>query len=473
MRKVIIVGAGPAGLTAAAELQGAGCEVVVLEQDPVYVGGLSRTVQYKGFRFDVGGHRFFSKNPDIVDWWQRRLPNDFLTVRRQSRILYCNKLYDYPLRPANALRNLGLVTTGLCVLSYLWRRQFPVKPALTFEDWVTNRFGKRLFNIFFKTYTEKVWGIPCREISADWARQRIQELSLKKAIFNAFAGKQKDHVGIKTLISSFQYPRLGPGMMWEKTRDDLEKGGARIYMGKTVLEIHREGNLVTFVRTTTASGKNEDWAGDAFIVSMPLQDAVLSQRPALPPHVEAAARALRYRGFITVALIVRGENLFPDNWIYVHDARVRVGRVQNFNNWSAAMVPQKGMTCLGLEYFCNFRDSVWNLPDTEVIELAKREVSAIGLAKIDSIVDACVIRMEKAYPVYDSNYRSNVAIIQTALHAVSNLQSVGRNGMHKYNNQDHSMLTGILAARNLMGGSYDPWRVNGDAEYLEEREPAP
>mgnify|MGYP001765811290 CR=1 FL=1 len=464
---MVVVGAGPAGLTAAAELTGAGFEVIVLEQDEHYVGGLARTVGHRGFRFDIGGHRFFSTNEEIVRWWHRRLPEDFLRVRRQSRILYQRRLYDYPLRAANTLRNLGLCSSTACVLSYLWARCCPTRPELTFEEWVTNRFGRRLFNIFFKTYTERVWGLPCSEISADWASQRIKGLSLKDVLLHALRGQRRDGVVIKTLLEEFQYPRLGPGMMWERTREDLEHGGVRIYMGRKVQEIRRDGGLVRSVRTHSRAEGAEDWPADAFIVSMPLREVVLGMRPRMSEAVEAAARALQYRDFITVALIVRGEQLFPDNWIYVHDPDVHVARVQNFNNWSRAMVPEAGVTCLGLEYFCTAGDALWERSDAALAELASREAVQIGLVPAGAVRDARVVRMEKAYPVYDRGYAERVQVIREALAGIENLQSVGRNGMHKYNNQDHSMLTGLLAARNLNLGAFNLWNVNTDAQYQE------
>jgi protoporphyrinogen oxidase len=468
VKSVVIIGAGPAGLTAAAELAGSGFNVAVLEQDPYYVGGISRTVYYKGFRFDIGGHRFFSKNNEITKWWHDRLPTDFLNVRRQSRIFYRKKLYDYPLRLTNALSNLGICTSAACICSYVWSHTFRTKPEISFEDWVSNRFGRKLFSIFFKSYTEKVWGISCSQISADWASQRIKGLSLKNAIYHSLRGRRSDGEMIKTLIDEFQYPRLGPGMMWEKTRDDLIKAGARICMGKKVVELVRCKDSVIAVRTQDVSGAMEDWSADAFILSMPLRDSVLCMKPAFAPDVQAVAQNLKYRDFITVALIVKGENLFPDNWIYIHDPHVRVGRVQNFNNWSREMVPTPGVTCLGLEYFCTVGDQFWALSDLQLIETAKQEIATIGLVVAEDIIDACVVRIEKAYPVYDSGYQENVMKIRTALSTLKNLQVVGRNGMHKYNNQDHSMMTALLAARNLKGDKNDVWRVNTDAEYHEE-----
>jgi len=467
--RVVIIGAGPAGLTAATELLENGHPVLVLEKDPEYVGGIARTVNYKGYRFDIGGHRFFSKSPEITKWWHQRLGNEFITVKRLSRIFYRGKFFNYPLKAMNALFGLGLFTSALCVLSYGKARLFPVRPERSFEDWVKNRFGERLFNIFFKTYTEKVWGTPCDQISADWAAQRIKGLSLWKAVWHALIPQKRGQAGlVKTLVDSFEYPRLGPGMMWEKTRDDLRRGGGEVRMDEAVVAIRREGNTVVSVTTRNTGGGETVHPGSHFISSMPLRDCVLAFDPPLPDLAVAAARRLAYRDFLTVALILRRTELFPDNWIYVHDPSVKLGRIQNFNNWSADLVPDKETTCLGLEYFCFEGDSLWNMPDAGLIELGKRELVKLGLANEGDFRDGCVVRMEKAYPVYGPGYLEDVEIIRRELSRITNLQPVGRNGMHKYNNQDHSMMTALLASRNISGGQFDLWKVNTDAEYLEE-----
>lgn len=466
--KAVVVGAGPAGLTSAWELAHAGHDVTVLERDPRHVGGLARTLNYKGFRFDIGAHRFYSKNPDISRWWNERLPGDFIKVKRLTRILYRQHFFHYPLLAKDALFGLGFVTSTACVLSYLWRQLFPRRQERSFEDWVINHFGDRLYRIFFKTYTEKVWGMPCHQISADWASQRIKGLSLKKAVLGALGFKSSGQETVKTLIDEFEYPRFGAGMLWEKVRDEIQQRGGKVLLGKSVIQFEREGNRVIAVHTMSANGQQERWAADSFIVSMPLRDCVLNMDPPLAADVQAAAKQLLYRDFILVALIVGRTNLFPDNWIYVHDPAVKVGRIENYNNWTVEMAPQPNMTCLEMEYFCTKNDGVWQMNHAEIIDLAKRELEHLGLAKAAEVTDGCVVRVEKAYPVYDADYRHNVDIIRQALSQLENLQVVGRNGMHKYNNQDHSMLTGILAARNLDGEQNNVWQVNGDAEYLEE-----
>ena len=467
---VLVVGAGPAGLTAALDAQKAGFAVKVLEKDYGYVGGISRTVCWRGYRFDIGGHRFFSKSDEITQWWKARLPDDFIQVKRMSRIFYRGKYFDYPLKAWNALSNLGVFTSFLCVASYGWVRIFPIKPERSFEDWVSNRFGRRLFNIFFKTYTEKVWGIPTSQLSADWAAQRIKGLSLSKAIINAFRGPggKKGSAVIKTLIDTFDYPRFGPGQMWEKTTAEFVAAGGTIEMGRNVHRIlHRDG-VITAAETKDGAGRVQLFQAEQFIVSMPLKETVLAFDPPLAAEVVAAALRLSYRDFITVALVVTGENPFPDNWIYIHEPEVKLGRIQNFKNWSEAMIGEPGTTCLGLEYFCFEGDGLWSMTDDDLVALGKRELAKLELAKPENIKDGAVVRVEKAYPVYDPGYQANVDIIRAALTPFANLQPVGRNGLHKYNNQDHSMMTAILAVKNLRGAKFNLWQVNSDAEYHEE-----
>jgi protoporphyrinogen oxidase len=466
--KVVIVGAGPAGLTAGYETQHAGLATLVLEKDPKYVGGISRTVQHEGYRFDIGGHRFFSKSAEVTRWWKERLPDDFIEVRRMSRIYYRGKYFDYPLKPWNALSNLGLFTSLVCMASYAWARLLPRRPEQSFEDWVSNRFGRRLFNIFFKTYTEKVWGIPTSELSADWAAQRIKGLSLSTAIINAFRGRPNaDGPVIKTLIDTFDYPRHGPGQMWEKAAEDIRALGGRVELGWRVKKIRHAAGRLTALEAVDAAGAARTFSAEHYIVSMPLQETVLAFDPPLPPEAIAAARKLAYRDFLTVALVVEGENPFPDNWIYIHEPDVKLGRIQNFRNWSEAMIGRTGTTCLGLEYFCFEGDGLWTQPDAELIELGKSELAHLGIVRPEQIREGAVVRIEKAYPVYDPGYQARIDVIRAALAPFANLQVIGRNGMHKYNNQDHSMMTAMLAAKNLQGGRFDLWNVNTDAEYHE------
>jgi len=464
---VAIVGAGPAGLVCATELleKNSTIAVTVLEKDPLYVGGIARTVEYKGFRFDIGGHRFFSKSQEVTEWWRKRLPGDFIKVGRLSRIFYRGVFFDYPLKAMNALFGLGIWTSTLCVLSYIKSQILPIRPEKSFQDWVSNRFGRKLFSIFFKTYTEKVWGTPCEQISADWAAQRIKGLSLLKAIYYAIVPQKSN---VKTLIEEFEYPRFGPGQMWEKTRDDIVRAGGVVHMGEDVVTISRDGSRITSLTTRNAAGGERVVPADQFIMTMPLRETVLAIDPPLPEPVLKAARRLEYRDFLTVAVMVRRTNLFPDSWIYVHDPTVHLGRIQNFNNWSAALVPMEGVTCLGLEYFCFEGDALWTTSDEALVDLGKKELIQLGLVKEGEIFDGCVVRMPKAYPVYGPDYQKDVDLIREELGKLENIQAVGRNGMHKYNNMDHSMMAAMLAARRLFGGTMDPWNVNTDAEYHEE-----
>jgi protoporphyrinogen oxidase len=463
---VVIIGAGPAGLTAAYLLVKQGVRVTVLEADDV-VGGISRTARYNGYRFDIGGHRFFTKIAPVEALWHEILGAEFISVPRMSRIHYGGKYFDYPLKAMNALRGLGLWNALMCVLSYVSShlRPYPVEENL--EQWVSNRFGKRLFRIFFKTYTEKVWGIPCTEIRAEWAAQRIQGLSLAKAILNA-ASLQKRSDAIKTLINEFQYPRLGPGQMWEMATERIRSLGGEVLMRHEVEAIETGDGRITAVRARTPLGPRRI-AGDHFISTMPIRNLVRALDPAAPPAIREAADGLNYRDFLTVALIIEQDDLFPDNWIYIHTPGVKVGRIQNFNNWSRAMVPHPGRTCLGLEYFCFEGDGLWSSPDGELIELAKGEVAQLGLVDPARVVDGTVVRMPKAYPVYDSAYSAHLETVRRHIDRLENFHTVGRNGMHKYNNQDHSMLTAMMAVANMRGASHDVWAVNTDFEYHEEQ----
>jgi len=471
--RTIVIGAGPAGLTAAYLLSKQGYAVTVLEGDET-VGGISRTAQYKGFRFDIGGHRFFTKIPPVEAMWEEVLGDEFISVPRLSRIHYRGRYFDYPLKATNALRGLGLLEAVRIVLSYLkWHwRPYPVEE--NFEQWVTNRFGKRLYEIFFKTYTEKVWGIPCTEIRAEWAAQRIQGLSLAKAILSAAQLNKRSNT-IKTLINEFRYPRLGPGQMWERTAARVREMGNEVLLNHRVTAIELEDGRVTAVRARTPHGERR-FEADHVINTMAVRDLVRAFDPQPPAAILRAAEGLRYRDFLVVALMLGREHLFPDNWIYIHTPGVKVGRIQNFNNWSRAMVPEPGTTCLGMEYFCFKGDGMWNAPDRELIALASRELEELGLARASEVKDGTVIRMPKAYPIYDSRYRAQLETVRTFIDPIANLHTVGRNGMHKYNNQDHSMLTAMFAVENMQGASHDLWAVNTDFEYHEEQkleEPAP
>jgi protoporphyrinogen oxidase len=474
--EVCVIGAGPAGLTAAYCLTKERRSVLVLEKDPVYVGGISRTVSYKGFSFDIGGHRFFSKSKEVVDLWREILPDDFIERPRLSRIYYDGKFYSYPLRAFEALANLGVFTSAACMLSYAWAKVSPISKPQSFHDWVRNQFGERLFRMFFKTYTEKVWGMSCDEISADWAAQRIKGLDLRVAVMNALTrslkprrtGAASGGPVVKTLIESFQYPRKGPGMMWEAAAAKIAARGGRVLMGRDMRRLtYDAARRLWRIDVVTVDGKEESFTARHVISSAPVRE--LTEKISPLPISLFHARRLRYRDFLTVALMVKKADLFPDNWIYIHDPAVKVGRIQNFGSWSPEMVPP-GMSCLGLEYFCFEGDGLWTSADADLIALAARECAKVGLLAQTDVVDACVVRQPKAYPVYDEDYRQNVDMIRLDLERTyPTLHLVGRNGMHKYNNQDHAMMTAMLTARNIVAGGrlYDVWNVNEDAEYHE------
>lgn len=469
-KKVVIIGAGPAGLTAAYELCKEGIPSVVLEKDDV-VGGISRTVNYKGYLFDIGGHRFFTKVRAVDEMWREVLGEErFRRRSRLSRIYFNKKFFFYPLKASNALFGLGVWNCLMMLLSYMKAQFFPKQPERSFEDWISNRFGKRLYETFFKTYTEKVWGIPCSEISADWAAQRIKGLSLIATIKSALLAKQIKHKGetIKTLIDSFDYPEKGPGMMWETVANKIQQNGSQIRMRSSVDKITWKERSVLSL-DVMENGRKTTIRGSHFISSMPMRELVLKLDPPAPQQVIEAANRLSYRDFLTVSLVINKADLFKDNWIYIHDPDVKVGRIQNFKNWSPAMVPDRNKTCLGLEYFCFEGDGLWNMSDSDLIELASKEVSELGLVNKADIEDGAVVRMPKAYPVYDDEYLTAVGVIRDFLLDLPNLYLVGRNGMHKYNNQDHSMLTAMLSVKNILGADYDVWSVNVDDSYHEEQ----
>ncbi len=465
--KVCIIGAGPAGLAAAWELSKNRIPARVFETLSV-PGGIARTEVHQGFRADLGGHRFFTRIPMLNDLWQEILGDDFLLRPRLSRILYRNKFYNYPLQIRNVLSNMGIIEASLCVLSYLRVKMFPPEEIITFEDWITARFGSRLFKMFFKTYTEKVWGIPCASISADWAAQRIKNLSLREAVKNALmnqAGLDRK-TSVTSLIEQFHYPRLGPGMMWETLAERLTESGCQVEFGSEVISINHQDNRIVSL-TSRRNGTDVTCPVGACISSMPLSELVFSMNPAPPDEVLNAARGLGYRDYIAVNLIIDESRIFPDNWIYVHDPEVELGRIQNYKNWSPEMVPVPGKTVLGLEYFHFETDPEWNWEDERLIERGKEELNKLGIAKTARVESGWVTRVPKAYPVYDSRYKDCLAVIRNYLEGFENLQAIGRNGTHRYNNMDHSMLSGIYAASNILGENINLWDVNTEEEYHE------
>ncbi len=465
----LIIGAGPAGLTTAYVLAGRGVPVTVLEAD-TQVGGISRTVEHDGFRFDIGGHRFYTKSEAVNALWDELLDEGFITRERISRIYYGRKFYSYPLKPVEALRQLGLAQAFACVASYLRAQMAPAGEVSTFEQWVSHRFGRRLYEIFFKTYTEKVWGIPCDQISSDWAAQRIGRLSLASALWHALPVADLFGPRAKSLTQTFRYPRRGPGQLWDACARKVEGLGGRLLLRSHVDGCEqRNGEWV--VSCTRDDGSRTQLTARHVVSSAPITQLALMLGSAMSDDARAAAEGLRYRDFITVCLMFDRPMTFDDQWIYVHEPGVKVGRVQNFGAWSEGMLPSPGAGCLGLEYFCHEGDGLWSMADEDLIALGRRELEQIGLWPGGEARTGYVLRQPKAYPVYDASYAARVDLVWRDVEdRFPTLHLVGRNGMHKYNNQDHAMMTGMLTARNILAGSrvYDVWRVNADAEYIEE-----
>jgi protoporphyrinogen oxidase len=461
----VIIGAGPAGISAANTLVEEKIPCLLLEKDK-QVGGLCKTVEYKGFRCDIGGHRFFTKNREIQGVWEKTLGDEFLVRQRLSRIYYRGKFFYYPLRVGNALAGLGPVESLKIVSSYLKSQILPTKPEISFEDWVSNHFGRVLFNIFFKTYTEKVWGISCTVLSADWAAQRIRNLSLGRALINALGMKKSRKVA--SLIDNFQYPRLGPGQMYETLAQHIHGDGGEVRKGFEVVEVRHDHRRVTALLTRNSGGGKMIDCSHCFS-SMPITDLVQRMSPLPPEEVLKAARALRYRSIITVNLLFKVNTPLPDNWIYLHSPEVKAGRLQLYNNWSPAMVPGEQHSSVGFEYFCFEEDEMWNLSDSGLIEKARQDLAHIGFYDQENLIDGFVVRYAKAYPMYEEGYEKHLGVIRSWLSQFPNLFCIGRYGQFRYNNMDHSMMTGILAARRMLGADVDPWSVNAEGEYLEEK----
>jgi protoporphyrinogen oxidase len=470
-RDIVIIGAGPAGLTAAYMLAKRGVTSTILEGDSV-VGGISRTAMRDGWRFDIGGHRFFTKVKPVEDLWFEILGADeFLRRPRMSRIYYRGKLYDYPIKPGNALKNLGPVEAVLCGFSYLWGRVRPPRDQSTLEGYIVANYGRRLYNHFFKTYNEKVWGVSASEIAADWGAQRIKGMSLWAAVWEPiraklFGGRDKGKQ-VTSLIEEFNYPKYGPGQMWERCTELVTEKGTKVVYDSLVTRIeHADGRATTV--TAECNGVTNRYECTDVISSMPISRLLEAMDPPVPDDVIAAAKALRYRDFMTVALVVPEEFGFQDTWIYIHDPDVEVGRIQNFSSWSPYLV-KDGRTCLGLEFFVQEGDEMWTKSDEDLVEQGKRELAHLGLVDPEKVEAGYVVRMPKAYPFYDWVYKDNVAKLRAWLEEhTPNVHPVGRNGMHRYNNQDHSMYTAMLTVENLYGASHDVWSVNVEEEYHEE-----
>ncbi len=463
----LVLGAGPAGLAAAYNLAKAKRPVTVLEASP-FVGGLARSFTWEDHIVDLGPHRFFTKIEVVNRLWEEVLGEDIVQVDRLTRIYYRGKFFYYPLKPWNAFFGLGPIRSVHAVLSYLWAKVSPHPDEKSFEGWVTNRFGKVLYETFFKTYTEKLWGIPCTEIGADWAGQRIKGLSLSEAIKNAFFGGKGNKV--KTLVDRFGYPRRGTGMFYERMAERVREWGGDVRLGEPATTIRHDGRgRVTEVVTRTQDGTERVHPAPYLLSSMPLTLLIQGMDPPPPPEILEASRRLVFRNTILAYVMVDGVDLFPDNWIYVHAPEVRMGRLTNFRNWSGELAPAGSKkTPLVVEFWCFDEDPIWSAPDQELVDQAARELETVGLIRKSQVTTGKVIRLRRCYPVYKQGYLEHLEPIIAWLKGFSNLQPIGRYGAFKYNNQDHSLLMGILAARNVMGEKHDLWAVNTDTEYQEE-----
>ena len=522
-KRAIIIGAGPAGLTAAYELlTRADVHPVVLEKSGE-MGGISRTVNYKGNRIDIGGHRFFSKSERVMQWWLARMPmqggvsaRETITYQqssravtgngdgpdprkddcvmllrpRKSRIYFMRRFFEYPITLSkDTLAKLGVAKVLRIGFSYMRSTLFPIRNETTLEEFFINRFGRELYRTFFQSYTEKVWGVPCTEISAAWGAQRVKGLSITKTVAHAArkltARKPPGGVAQKnvetSLIEKFLYPKFGPGQMWETVAAEVKSRGGEIHTGWTVDRVLLDGGRVTGVEARhMESGDRRVFEGDYYFSTMPVKDLCRGLAPAPPPAVREIAEGLVYRDFITVGLLTRGLQIHDDarlkqgvkdNWIYIQEPDVRVGRLQIFNNWSPWMVGEAGTTWVGLEYFCNEGDDLWRMTDDDLKALARREMAAIGIVDPNDVLDATVIRVEKTYPAYFGTY-GRFDELRTWMDGIENLYLLGRNGMHRYNNQDHSMLTAMTAVDNIVAGRTDKanvWAVNTEQDYHEEK----
>lgn len=521
-KTAIIIGAGPAGLTAAHEFASKSDIKPIVFEGTSDIGGISKTVNYKGNRIDIGGHRFFSKSDTVMQWWRDMMPvqgslsrddvllgleerkiflekngpdperhDRVMLVRdRLSRIYYLRKFFDYPISlNFSTISNLGSERLFRIGMSYMMTRMLPLRKEKTLEDFFINRFGKELYSTFFRDYTEKVWGVPCTAIKPEWGAQRVKGLSLLKTVVHAAKKIASRDVSLgqketeTTLIERFLYPKFGPGQMWETVAQSIKEKGGKIFLNHEITGINANGEKVSGITVKTAEGKLLNAAGDYFFSSMPVRDLIRSLDARIPKMVRNVAEGLVYRDFLVVGLLLKKlkiknetnkttlNNIIPDNWIYVQESDVKVGRIQVFNNWSPYMVADSGNIWLGLEYFCNEGDEIWNRPDRDMSALASEELARLGVAEREDVIDSTVIRMQKAYPAYFGRY-DDFDAIREFTDRYENLFLIGRNGMHRYNNQDHSMLTAITAASNVMNGIKEKdniWQVNTEQEYHESK----
>lgn len=468
--KTLIIGAGPAGITCAYELANRGRASLIIEKEPV-AGGLAKTLEYKGFRFDIGPHRFFTKSKHIEKVWKTILGEDFILCRRRTRIYFRHRFFLYPIKILDALTKIGIVESIVILYDYLKTQLlYRNKQDADFHDWVINRFGRKLFEMFFKAYTEKIWGLSCREISSEWAAQRIKGVSLFFIVKSAFLGNRGGK--IKSIIGQFYYPKYGAGQMYEEILGRAVKKG-------TAVQFHTQPQAIEIINKRADSVYLKDKEGrldkvevDYLVSSMPFSEIFKLLSPAAPKYILDAAAGLKYRALIEVCLIVKGKTDFPDQWIYIHDSKIVAGRAQIYKNWSSYMsVDAENFTHLGMEYFCFRDDDFWMKEDREIIRIAGEEFVKLKMFREKAeVVDGFVVRVPYAYPVYSGSYKDDLGLLREYIDKIENLQVIGRCGMYRYNNMDHSMLTGIYAAQNIMEGrkKYNIWEVNEEKEYLEE-----
>ena len=465
-KKIIIIGAGPAGLAAASELNKKKLKSTIFEKSNV-VGGLARTVKLGNNLFDIGPHRFFTKNNEINKFFINYAGKDLIKVKRLTRILYQNKLFNYPLSPVNTFFTLGIYNGITIFFSYLLSLLFFKKKISSFEDWVIKNFGKKLYYTFFKTYTEKVWGISCKQIGSDWASQRIKGLNFASIILSFFFKKNK----AKSLIDEFYYLKFGAGNLYENIKKKLLKKKNKIIFNQKVVKYNFDQKTfnIKSVVIEDKDLKRKEVLGDYFLSSAPITEVIKSFSITLPNNIKKIIYNLKYRNHIGVKLVIKGK-IFEDNWIYVHSPEVKVARISNYKNFSKYMGENKESNPVTMEYFCNENDKFWNLSDQTIISIAKKELEFLELAKKNQITDSYVIRSEKAYPVIEKGYQQKIDEIKKWLSQIKNFIPIGRTGMFKYNNQDHAILTGLIGARKICDdNSLDPWLVNIDAEYHEEK----
>lgn len=465
---VAVIGAGPAGLSAAFVLSENHKDIVVLEMSD-QVGGISRTIERDGFRFDIGGHRFFTKDEEVDQFFKDILGEEAIWVQRSSKIYYLGKYFDYPLKPANAIFGMGVGTTARCLADYGYvkiRNVFGKPEIVSLEDWVSNEFGRELFKLFFKNYTEKVWGIDCSQIEAEWAAQRIKGLSLRVAVKDALFPQKNGKVA--TLIDKFLYPRLGIGRISERLAEDVEKLGNEVRMQSRVTAVNHDAGQITSLDVESGEGSYQ-LEVESLCSSMPLTELVLAMRPEAPVEVVEAVHKLRYRDLVTVNLMIDKPEVTDQTWIYIHDPSFKLGRIHEPRNWSSAMAPE-GKSSIVAEYFCFEGDDIWNTDDQALIDLTVDDLGRrLGFLNKEEVIGGFVVRVPKAYPMYELGYEGPLNIIRDYISSFDNLEIVGRYGTYKYNNMDHSMKTGILAARNILGESHDVWDVNAEKEYHEEK----